>query len=208
MNNKHQYTIDRCAILIIAAGESKRLGTPKQLLKIEEESMLNRLINMVQNTVQFPIYLVLGANADLIKAQLPKAELNLVENLHWQEGMGSSIRIGVQEIMKNSIMHDGILVLVCDQPYLSKASILSLIALQNATKAPITAAYYAQIAGTPALFHESVFPELLSLKGDTGAKKIIQERAAEVAKLQFENGVLDIDTKEDYQQLLKEVIYK
>ena len=91
MTNKHQYTIDRCAILIIAAGESKRLGTPKQLLKIEEESMLNRLISMVQNTVQFPIYLVLGANADLIKAQLPNSELNLVENLYWQEGMGSSI---------------------------------------------------------------------------------------------------------------------
>ena len=205
MDTAHQYNIDNCAVVIIAAGESKRLGTPKQLLHFQEDTLLNRLIKMVQRAVNFPIYLVLGANAEKIQAQLPHTELNVVENKDWQEGMGSSIRLGVQAILESAKKFDGVLILVCDQPYLSEAAIQDLITLQAAKKTAITASFYANIAGTPALFHASVFPDLLALKGDQGAKKIIQERDQELAKLQFEKGVLDIDTQDDYQQLLKEV---
>lgn len=205
MNTAHQYNIDNCAVVIIAAGESKRLGTPKQLLIVEEDTLINRLIKTVQRAVNFPIYLVLGANVEKIQAQLPRTEINVVENKDWQEGMGSSIRLGVQAILESAKKFDGVLILVCDQPYLSEAAIQDLITLQAAKKTAITASFYANIAGTPALFHASVFRDLLALKGDQGAKKIIQERDLELAKLQFEKGVLDIDTQDDYQQLLKEV---
>ena len=205
MDTVHQYKIDNCAVVIIAAGESKRLGSPKQLLLLDKDSMLNRLIKMVQKSVDFPIYLVLGANAEKIKAQLPITNLNIVENNEWQEGMGSSIRIGVQAVIDSANKHDGILILVCDQPHLSESSIKDLISLQDNKKSAITASFYANIAGTPALFHQSVFSDLLALNGDQGAKRIIQERDQELAKLQFEKGVLDIDTPEDYQQLLKQV---
>jgi molybdenum cofactor cytidylyltransferase len=204
MDTVHQYKIDNCAVVIIAAGESKRLGSPKQLLLLDKDTMLNRLIKMVQKAVDFPIYLVLGANAKKIKAQLPITNLNIVENNEWQEGMGSSIRIGVQAVIDSANKHDGVLILVCDQPYLSESSIKDLIALQAINNTAIAASFYANIAGTPALFHQSVFSDLLALKGDQGAKRIIQERDQELAKLQFEKGVLDIDTPEDYQQLLKE----
>lgn len=205
MNTAHQYNIDNCAVVIIAAGESKRLGTPKQLLIVEEDTLINRLIKTVQRAVNFPIYLVLGANVEKIQAQLPRTEINVVENIAWQEGMGSSIRLGVQAILESAKKFDGVLILVCDQPYLSEAAIQDLITLQAAKKTAITASFYANIAGTPALFHASIFPDLLALKGDQGAKKIIQERDQELAKLQFEKGVLDIDTQDEYQQLLKEV---
>ncbi len=205
MDTVHQYNIDNCAVVIIAAGESKRLGSPKQLLLLDKDTMLNRLIKMVQKAVDFPIYLVLGANAEKIKAQLPNTNLNIVENNEWQEGMGSSIRIGVQTVIDSTNKHDGVLILVCDQPHLSEAAIQDLVSLQAAKKTAITASFYANIAGTPALFHASIFPDLLALKGDQGAKKIIQERVQDLAKLQFEKGVLDIDTQDDYQQLLKEV---
>ena len=204
MDSVNQYNIDNCAVVIIAAGESKRLGLPKQLLLLDNDSMLNRLIKMVQKAVDFPIYLVLGANAEKIQAQLPHTELNVVENKDWQEGMGSSIRLGVQAILESAKKFDGVLILVCDQPYLTEAAIQDLVTLQAAKKTAITASFYANIAGTPALFHASIFPDLLALKGDQGAKKIIQERDQELAKLQFEMGVLDIDTPEDYQQLLKQ----
>jgi molybdenum cofactor cytidylyltransferase len=167
--------------------------------------LLNRLIKTVQRAVNFPIYLVLGANAEKIQAQLPHIEINVVENKDWQEGMGSSIRLGVQAILESAKKFDGVLILVCDQPYLTESAIQDLVTLQAAKKTAITASFYANIAGTPALFHASVFPDLLALKGDQGAKKIIQERDQELAKLQFEKGVLDIDTQDDYQQLLKEV---
>ena len=205
MDTAHQYNIDNCAVVIIAAGESKRLGTPKQLLLVEEDTLLNRLIKTVQRAVNFPIYLVLGANAEKIQAQLPHIEINVVENKDWQEGMGSSIRLGVQAILESAKKFDGVLILVCDQPYLTEAAIQDLVKLQAAKKTAITASFYANIAGTPALFHASIFPDLLALKGEQGARKIIQERDQELAKLQFEKGVLDIDTQDDYQQLLKEV---
>jgi molybdenum cofactor cytidylyltransferase len=205
MDSVNQYNIDNCAVVIIAAGESKRLGLPKQLLLLDNDSMLNRLIKKVQKAVDFPIYLVLGANVEKIKAQLPNTNLNIVENNEWQEGMGSSIRIGVQTVIDSTNKHDGVLILVCDQPHLSEAAIQDLVSLQAAKKTAITASFYANIAGTPALFHASIFPDLLALKGDQGAKKIIQERVQDLAKLQFEKGVLDIDTQDDYQQLLKEV---
>jgi len=204
MDTVHQYKIDNCAVVIIAAGESKRLGSPKQLLLLDKDSMLNRLIKMVQKAVDFPIYLVLGANAEKIKAQLPNVNLNIVENTEWQEGMGSSIRLGVQAVASSANKYDGVLILVCDQPYLTQQAIKDLVTLQQLKKTAIAASFYANIAGTPALFHASVFPDLLVLKGDQGAKRIIQERDQELAKLQFEKGVLDIDTPEDYQQLLKE----
>ena len=69
---------------------------------------------------------------------------------------------------------------------------------------PIAACYYAQILGTPALFHKSIFKDLLALKGDIGAKKIINANEKEVAKLHFENGVIDIDTLEDYEQFIQQ----
>lgn len=204
MDTLYQYKIDNCAVVIIAAGESKRLGSPKQLLLLDKDSMLNRLIKMVQKAVDFPIYLVLGANAEKIKAQLPNVSLKIVENTEWQEGMGSSIRIGVQTVIDSANKHDGVLILVCDQPHLSETAIKDLISLQANKKSAITASFYANITGTPALFHQSVFSDLLALKGDQGAKRIIQERDQELAKLQFEMGVLDIDTPEDYQKLLKQ----
>ena len=205
MNTVQQYIIDKCAIVIIAAGESKRLGSPKQLLVIEDDTMLNRLVKTVNKALDLPIFLVLGANTALIKPQLPNIKLNIIENKYWQEGMGSSIRKGIQAVVDSAENFNGVLILVCDQPYITKASLQSLIQLQEEKCTPIAASFYANVAGTPALFHKSVFPELLALKGDQGARRIILAREQELAKLHFEKGVLDIDTPEDYKQLLKEV---
>jgi molybdenum cofactor cytidylyltransferase len=96
------------------------------------------------------------------------------------------------------------MMLVCDQPFIKPSHIDSLLKLQHDTKQPIAACYYANILGTPALFHKSIFNDFLGLEGDTGAKKIINARAAEVAKLHFEMGVIDIDTMDDYYHFIKQ----
>jgi molybdenum cofactor cytidylyltransferase len=80
----------------------------------------------------------------------------------------------------------------------------ALLQLQQQAKQPMAACYYAQVLGTPALFHASIFNDLMALKGDMGAKKIINAREEEVAKLHFEKGMIDIDTIEDYQNLIKQ----
>jgi molybdenum cofactor cytidylyltransferase len=95
------------------------------------------------------------------------------------------------------------MIVVGDQPYLNQTQIHQLIDSQNKTGLPIAACSYAGIIGTPALFHESVFPELLGLNGDIGAKKIIEKRMPNVVTISFDNGVIDIDTEEDYLNLIK-----
>ncbi|MEN9686759.1 MAG: hypothetical protein RLZZ28_2545 [Bacteroidota bacterium] len=197
------YSIKYCGILIIAAGQSKRMGTPKQLLTVGGDTLINRLIEIVKKAGTFPVTLVLGAAAESIKAQLTRTDLLIVLNDAWEEGMAGSIRIGLTRMMHTCPTLDGVMILVCDQPFISEENIRSLLALQRETNLPIAACYYANVLGTPALFHQSIFPELLSLKGDTGAKKIIMNKASEVAKLHFDQGVIDIDTMDDYEQILK-----
>lgn len=196
------YSIQSGGILIVAAGQSKRLGVPKQLLTYQGETLINRLIGLVKKSTRFPITLVLGANAKAIKDQLSEPDLSIVINNEWEEGMASSIRTGVKNILAQNASAEGIMILVCDQPFLTEQHIQSLFETQRSTMLPMAACYYAGVVGTPALFHRSIFPELLELKGDIGAKSIIKKREAEVAKLYFDEGAIDIDTMADYQQLI------
>jgi molybdenum cofactor cytidylyltransferase len=197
-----RYSINNCGILILAAGQSKRLGEPKQLLLYEGQTLLNRMIGIAKNAYPFPITVVLGANAAKIKSQITDKDVDIVINENWEKGMASSIRKGLEAMLQSVLQLDAVFIMLCDQPFISEQQICSLYSLQNETDRPIAACYYAGISGTPALFHRSVFPELLSLEGDTGAKKIIKARENDVAKLHFEKGVIDIDTLDDYKNLI------
>ena len=199
-----QKAIQHPGILILAAGESKRLGTPKQLLQYEGESLINRLIGRVKAAGNFPIALVLGAHAAEIKDQLAFDDIHLLMNHEWKEGMASSIQIGVTHFMDSVPTVDGLLLLVCDQPFVEAQILLSLLELQRNSGLPIAACSYNQILGTPAVFHNAVFPDLLGLKGDTGARKIINCNSDAVASLQFEKAMFDIDTMDDFRQLMRE----
>jgi molybdenum cofactor cytidylyltransferase len=196
------------AILIIAAGQSKRLGSPKQLLSFEGETLINRQIRIITSAVDVPVFVVLGAHAESIEAQLKDHEVTVVINDQWQEGMASSIRFGISSILKNDSLIDGIMIVVCDQPYLEASLVQSMIRLQRESLKSIVACSYEGIVGTPVLFHKNMFEKLLALEGDTGARKIIKNNPDEVAILSFEKGIVDIDTIEDYQKLVKEAASK
>jgi molybdenum cofactor cytidylyltransferase len=196
------------AILIIAAGQSKRLGSPKQLLVFEGETLINRQIRIITSAVDVPVYLVLGAHATSIKAQLKDHEVTVVINDQWQEGMASSIRVGVDAIMNKNPSIDGVMIVVCDQPFLDASIIQSIFSLQKSSLQSIVACSYDGIIGTPVLFHKTMFEKLLALEGDIGARKIINDNPDEVSILSFEKGIVDIDTLEDYQKLVKEAASK
>lgn len=193
------------AILIIAAGQSKRLGQPKQLLAFEGESLINRLVKEMMKVKEASITMVLGAYKERIESQLLDSTIDLVYNDFWEEGMASSIRVGVSYIIKKNALIDRIMILVCDQPYLSSCHIQALFTLQQHTGKSIVASSYNDIIGTPVLFHKNMFTHLLTLQGEMGAKKIINEYPDDIAILPLENGSIDIDTIEDYHNLVKEV---
>jgi molybdenum cofactor cytidylyltransferase len=199
-----KYNIEHCGIIILAAGESKRLGNPKQLLSFGGYTLIARVANTACESGLNPVIAVLGANDDKISATLNIPGLMVVKNNDWKEGMASSIRIGLSSMLELSPQVDGVIVLVCDQPYLNQDLIKALIEAQRNSGLPAAAASYGGKLGTPALFHKSLFTELMSLSGDTGARKILDKMREDVVTIDFEMGIVDIDTQEDYERLLNE----
>jgi CTP:molybdopterin cytidylyltransferase MocA len=108
--------------------------------------------------------------------------------------MGTSIKVGVN-YFKSTNAIKAIIILVCDQPTLSKEILTNLIKKQNETSKPIVAAQYANTIGTPALFTSAVFDQLLSLQDDQGAKKIILQHQNDMSFIDFPTGEIDLDTK-------------
>jgi molybdenum cofactor cytidylyltransferase len=194
--------VTHCAILILAAGQSSRLGSPKQLLEYHGTSLVKRVAQTALDSAIGPVAIVLGANANRIGTELDMPDLCLIENRDWQEGMASSIRAGVKAITDLEPDTDGIIILVCDQPHLEGDILKQLLQVQKDTGLPVAASVYVGKTGTPAVFHKSFFPLLMELKGDTGARKLFSEYSDQVALLPFEKGIIDIDTKEDYDKLI------
>ena len=199
------HEIKHYGILILAAGQSKRLGTPKQLLPYEGTTLLARVAELACGSGAYPVVCVLGAYAGSVREALVRYPLDIVWNADWMEGMASSLRLGLEEMRTKHPLVDGVMVLVCDQPHLDRALLESLVSVQRDSGLPVAAASYGGRMGTPALFHKSLFAELMQLKGDTGARVLLEGMRDQVSAVPFEAGTVDIDTQEDYTSLLKQV---
>jgi len=197
-----KFIVNDCCAVILAAGESSRLGSPKQLLIYRGETLLQRTINAARQAGIKCIILVLGANKTLILSQTDIAGVDVVENENWQTGMASSIAVGIKAIKKIKTLPDAAILMVCDQPYISPSVLNELITEQKATGKPIIACEYENITGVPALFHESFFEQLAHLNGDAGAKKIMRQYPEKVAVIPFPLGIVDIDTQDGYKRLV------
>lgn len=187
--------------LILAAGASRRMGTPKALLVWRKESLLARAIRVVRATGLVPV-VVAGAEKQAIKAHcegLDLQDLQIVENHRWEEGMGTSIAAGVQALPKGWRQ---VLILNVDQP-LIEAEHLRRLSLACVRSAGLVATEYTSgLLGTPACFSSGYGEHLVQLKGDKGARDLIRSKDAEVVGLHGSN--LDLDTPEDWQSFLKE----
>ena len=188
-------------IVILAAGSSSRLGKPKQLLQYDGKNLLQKAVDAAVNSNADTVVVVLGAKADSISNEIDKSKTHLVENKEWEEGMASSVRLGLSTLQKISPSTDAVIFMVCDQPHVSSVLINDLINTQKQTGKPIVTCNYGDAIGPPALFHKSLFPELMKLKGDVGARKVIQQHQDEVAAVSFSKGSIDIDTEDDYNAL-------
>ncbi|PSB26563.1 nucleotidyltransferase family protein [Chlorogloea sp. CCALA 695] len=202
MNGIEEYD-QNIGIVILAAGASTRMGTPKQLLSYQERTLLRHTIEVAIASVCRPIVVVLGAYAQLIKSDISQLSIHIVENLQWNEGISSSIGVGIQELKTSYPDVEAVIVTLCDQPFISTEIINQLALAYHSANQPIIACEYAETLGVPALFSERLFCELTTLKDKEGAKQVIKRYAQEVFRISFPEGATDIDTPENYAELLK-----
>lgn len=179
------------------------MGSPKQLLRLEAESMLRRIAREAVQAECGPVLLVLGAYAGELRSEIEDSTIEIVMNDQWREGMGSSIRTGIAALQKKHPACGAALIMVTDQPAVSSGLIKQLIAAQQTAAKPIVACRYGDSFGPPVLFQSGFFPLLLTLHGDTGAKALVKQHLEETAFINFEEGMFDLDTKTDYEQFLK-----
>jgi molybdenum cofactor cytidylyltransferase len=176
------------AAVILAAGASTRLGTPKQLVKIDGETLLDRAVRTAREAGCSPIVVVLGASAHQIEESCHLDETVLLVNDLWNEGMGSSLRLGITAIRDL----EAAVVLTCDQPAVTPFHLRALMASGS-----LTASRYAGRAGVPAFFPATHFPALMALQGDAGARTLLQSAPT----VDLPGGDLDVDTPGDLLQL-------
>lgn len=197
------HTAKNIAIIILAAGKSSRMGSPKQLLKYRGTTLLQHSLDVATESNASPVILVLGSGIDEIKKQLNKDQVLIIENPDWENGMASSIRCGISKILNEFKNTDAAIIMVCDQPYVSSDLLNKLILTHQASGKAIIASHYDHILGTPALFHKNMFNELIALEGDRGAKVLFNKFSEEIASIEFNEGSIDIDTGENYKNLAK-----
>jgi len=193
--------MEKYGVIILGAGNSSRLGQPKQLLMYKGKTLICQMAEEAIAAVGSPVVLVTGANAPQILEKLCGFAIEIVENEQWSEGMGSSISTGMKAIAKHPGLA-GVIIMVCDQPFVNAALLQQLIDQQTIAGKGIIASTYDNTAGTPVLFSNTYFDALTALEGQQGAKKILQQSTDDLALVPFPLGALDIDTAEDYQRLL------
>ncbi|MCC9136951.1 NTP transferase domain-containing protein [Pontibacter silvestris] len=185
-------------IIVLAAGASTRLGEPKQKVQFQGKSLLQHAVQVALNSDGKPVVVVLGANAEAVRPEVAQEPVQLIINPEWQEGMSASIRTGLSALQKMHAGVTGVILMLCDQPFVEPAILNKLIEANYATGKGIIACAYNKTLGAPVFFDKAFFPDLLSLKGQEGAKKLLFKHANAVASIPFPQGSIDIDTPADY----------
>jgi molybdenum cofactor cytidylyltransferase len=172
--------------LILAAGASSRLGSPKQLAMLDGETLLERSVRVARVAGCSPVVVVLGAEAERILARCRLGDAIAVVNDRWAEGMASSIRAGMAAFDAQSVR--GLILMVCDQPAVTGGHLRALM-----HSACTMASRYAGRRGVPAFFPASALDGLAALEGDAGARELLQSSPG----IELAGGELDVDTVED-----------
>jgi molybdenum cofactor cytidylyltransferase len=182
------------AAVILAAGQSSRMGCNKLILEIEGKPMLRHVAEAAIASLAHPVVAVLGNESAIVVRALEGIDVAIVENPDFQTGMGSSIRAGIAALPETS---EAALILLGDMPAISPPFIDRMVVAFDAADArAICVATYNGRRGHPVLFARRYFPDLLKLEGDVGARRIIAENSTDVFEVESDSDgpLVDIDT--------------
>ena len=193
----------KIGLILLAAGQAKRMGSPKQLLEFNGVPMLRLATESALASLCHPITIVTGANAKAVSEVLANLPVNIIYNRDWEQGIGTSIRIGINSLLDYNV--DAAIVALADQPLLTTVTFDRLVESYQLHQLPIVASQYHDTLGVPALFERSLFPRLLDLPPDKGCKNLIMTYPKErVDRCPCPEAGIDIDTPDDYERLVSE----
>ncbi|GAB3581318.1 nucleotidyltransferase family protein [Hymenobacter daeguensis] len=193
------------ALLLLAAGASTRMGRPKQLLPYHGKTLLRRAAETAVASGCAPIILVTGALHEALVAEVADLPIRAVHNAAWETGMASSIRTGLGALAV--ARPAAVLIMLCDQPLVTPELLRQLAAQHRQTQAPIVAAAYGDTLGVPAIFSQTMLPDLLQLQGQQGAVRLVASLGTLVGRVPFPAARFDVDTPAQYASLLHENPY-
>lgn len=179
--------------ILLAAGQSRRFGGDKQLATYHGDSLLARGARLLIDSGLAPRIVVLAASAERHRESLVGFDVEIIVNRVPEQGISGSIRAGLQAIGSA----DGTVIALCDQPLVTAEHLRALLDAARRTGAEIVASGYADVAGVPAFFRSTVFPELEMLRGDHGAAMVIRGFSRGLRVVPFAAGAIDIDTADD-----------
>lgn len=188
-------------IVVLAAGGSSRLGSPKQLLSFNGKTLLRHTLEVATQAKPGALVAVLGADAKRIEPETNGLQVHVVTNAGWQQGIASSIRCGVDAVCEIMPHCEAVIIMLCDQPFVSVELLHKLVENAQGPETLIAASSYGGVTGVPALFKQELFRELQQLEGDTGARTLMLKYADKLIAVPFAGGGKDIDTAEDYHRL-------
>lgn len=217
----HIYAVhEPIAGIVLAAGESKRFGKPKQLLEWKGQPFVRAVAQTALRAGLAPVLVVTGANAEEVAAAVRDLDVLIVRNEDWQSGQGSSIREGIKALTPPPSLRDtspksfgfgggwegdevgGAVFLLTDQPQVTTTVIQALREKHAEGLYPIVAPMIIDRRGNPVLFDRAVFPDLTNIAGDTGGRALFHKHRVEYLPWHDDHLLLDVDTPEQYERLI------
>ncbi len=187
--------------ILLAAGESKRMGQPKQLLPFRGSTLLGQIVENLLQSQAAETIVVLGSQAEKIIPQIAGEPVKIVVNQDFDQGMSSSIKCGLSHISEAA---DGVMIVLGDQPLIEKETIDLLIERHRQSERGIILPVHNGTRGHPVIFKMKYKDELLRLTGDIGGKQIVERHPSDVLEVEVdsESVVMSIDAESDYQSLV------
>jgi molybdenum cofactor cytidylyltransferase len=188
------------AAIVLAAGTSTRMGTAKQLLRLDDRPLLQHVLDCVRASAAKEIVLVLGFAAEEIRRGIDVQNVRVVFNESYRQGMGTSLKAGLSAVDPQCA---GALIVLADQPFVRPETLDLLMAEHHRSKAQIVIPTYRGFRGNPVILDRSVFAEVMALDGDIGCRAIFGDHLEGIVKLPVDDAgiLLDIDRQSDFEAL-------
>jgi molybdenum cofactor cytidylyltransferase len=200
--NERIYAVhEPVAGIVLAAGESKRFGKPKQLLDWKGQPFVRAVSKTALDAGLSPVIVVTGSNAEQVEETVGNLNVMIIRNEDWKSGQASSIKAGVRRCREEI---GGTIFLLADQPQITATVLRALVEKHAEGLHPIVAPMVMDRRANPVLFDRATFDDLTTLEGDIGGRAIFHKHRVEYLPWHDERLLLDVDTPEMYQRLISD----